>query len=133
METGTVLVVVTTNTADTNAIAAWLRPQLAAADLVVANGFYAGVSAIERRVRAVVIDVGVPDGRADWRLAEIRSRRHDAAYVVVADAVHLPAMIGALRADLAVTKTSDLPPLRELLVCDEPVVADDRARRRADR
>jgi hypothetical protein len=133
MVTGTVLVVVTTNAADMAAMESWLVPQLAAADVALAQGFYAGVSAIERRVRAVVIDVGLPDGRDDWRLAELRARRNEAAFVVVADAVHLPMLAGALHADLAVTKVGALPPLRELLVTDEPLVRDQATWRRTSR
>jgi hypothetical protein len=124
MVAGTVLVVVTTNASDTKAIAAWLGPQLAEGEVVQAAGFYAAVSAIERRPRAVVIDIGHPDGRDDWRLAELRARETAAAFVVVADATLLPQLSGATRADLAVTTVADLPPLRELLLTDEPVVTD---------
>jgi len=130
---GTVLVVVTTNAADMAAMAAWLRPQLADGDLVLARGYFAGVAAIERHVPAVVVDIGLPDGHADWRLAELRARRHDAAFVVLADASHLPMLAGALQADLAVAKVSELPPLRELLVSDEPVVSDQASWRRTSR
>lgn len=133
MAAGTVLVVVTTNTADMSAMETWLLPQLPSTDVVVAHGFHAGVSAIERRTRAVVINVGVPDGRDDWRLAELRARRHDAAFVVVADATHLPMLSGALHADIAVTTVSALPPLRELLLTDEPVVTDQASWRRTNR
>ena len=129
----TVLVVVTTNAADMSAMETWLLPQLDISDVVLARGFYAGVAAIERRVRAVVVDVGVPDGRDDWRLAELRARRQDAAFVVVADATHLPMLAGALQADIAVTTVSALPPLRELLVSDEPVVTDQASWRRSSR
>jgi len=133
MVAGTVLVVVTTNPTDMAALDAWLRPQLPAADVVLASGFYAAVSAIERRVRAVVVDVGPPDGRDDWRLAELRARRDDAAFVVVADDVHLPMLAGTLHADLAVTTVSDLPPLREMLITDEPVLPDQTSWRRTSR
>ena len=124
MGAGTVLVVITTNAADTNAISAWLGPQLTDSEVVQAAGYFAAVSAIERHPRAVVIDVGFPEGRDHWRLAELRSRQADAAFVVVADATLLPGLAGAARADLAVTSAADLPPLRELLLTDEPVVTD---------
>src|SRR5437588_747120 len=90
MVTGTVLVVITTNASDTNAIAAWLDPQFAEGQVVQAAGYYAAVSAIERRPRAVVIDLGFPEGRDDWRLAELRPREADAAVVVVAAATPAP-------------------------------------------
>lgn len=124
MDAGTVLVVVTTNTADTRAIAAWLGPQLPAGEVTQATGYFAAVSVFERRPRAAVIDVGYPEGRDDWRLAELRSRQPDAAFVVVADATLLPRLAGATKADLAVTTATDLPPLRELLLTDEPLVTD---------
>src|SRR4051812_2048115 len=124
MVAGTVLVVITTNAADTKAISAWLGPQFSDGEVVQAAGYYAAVSAIERRPRAVVVDVGFPDGRDHWRLAELPSRRADAAFVVVADATVLPGLAGAAQADLAVTSAADLPPLRELLLTDEPVVTD---------
>ena len=124
MVAGTVLVVITTNTADTAAIATWLGPQLADGEVVRAAGYFAAVSAIERRPRAVVIDVGFPKGRDDWRLAELRARADQAAFVVVADATLLSRLAGPTRPDLAVTSAADLPPLRELLLTDEPVVTD---------
>lgn len=124
MVAGTVLVVVTTNAADTRAIAAWLGPQLPDGEVAQAAGYFAAVSALERRPRAVVIDVGYPEGRDDWRLAELRAGQADAAFVVVADASLLPTLAGATKADLAVTSAADLPPLRELLLTDEPVVTD---------
>src|SRR3954463_9395132 len=124
MVAGTVLVVITTNPADTKAIAAWLSPQLPAGEVVEAAGYFAAVSAIEHRPRAVVVDVGFPEGRDHWRLAELRSRQADAAFVVVADATLLPRLAGAAKADLAVTRAADLPPLRELLLTHEPVVTD---------
>src|SRR5438270_102072 len=129
MFAGTGLVVVTTNSSDTAAIATWLAPQLPEGEVVRAAGYFAAVSAIERRPRAVVVDVGLPAGRDDWRLAELRARQPEAAFVVVADASLLPLLVGATRADLAVTSAADLPPLRELLLTDEPVVTD-RARSR---
>jgi hypothetical protein len=124
MVAGTVLVVITTNAGDSRSIAAWLGPQLPDGEVVQAAGYFAAVSSIERHPRAVVIDVGFPDGHDDWRLAELRSRQPDAAFVVVADATLLPRLAGATTADLAVTSAADLPPLRELLLTDEPVVTD---------
>ncbi|HMC71192.1 MAG TPA: hypothetical protein VKJ07_18690 [Mycobacteriales bacterium] len=124
MVAGTVLVVVTTNASDMRAIAAWLGPQLPDGEVVQASGYFAAVSAIEQRPRAVVIDVGFPEGRDDWRLAELRSAQPHAAFVVVADASLLPRLAGATKADLAVTSAADLPPLRELLLTDEPLVTD---------
>lgn len=124
MVAGTVLVVITSNPGDTQAIAAWLCPQLPDGEVVQAAGYFAAVAAIERRPRAVVVDVGFPEGRDHWRLAELRSRQPDAAFVVVADAALLPRLAGAAKADLAVTSAAALPPLRELLLTDEPVVTD---------
>jgi len=124
MVAGTVLVVITTNAGDTSAVAAWLGPQLPDGEVVRASGYFAAVSAIERRPHALVIDIGVPSGRDDWRLAELRERQPGAAFVVVADATLLPLLAGATRADLGVTSVADLPPLRELRLTDEPVVTD---------
>ena len=95
-----------------------------------AAGYSAAVSAIERQPRAVVLDVGLPQGHDDWRLAELRSAQPDAAFVVVADATLLPPLAGATKADLAVTTAADLPPLRELLLTDEPLVTDRAGSRR---
>jgi hypothetical protein len=133
MATGTVLVVITTNARDATAIVDWLQPQLVDGEVVSASGYFAAVSAIERRPRAIVIDVGVPQGRDDWRLAELRNRRSGAAFVVVADATFLPMLAGATRAHLAVTSVADLPPLRELLLTDEPVISDQTSWRRTRR
>jgi len=133
MVAGTVLVVITTNACDTAAIATWLEPQLVDGEVVKAAGYFAAVSAIERRPRSVVIDIGVPDGRDDWRLAELRARCRDAAIIVVADATLLPMLAGATHADLAVSTAGDLPPLRELLLTDEPVVSDQTGWRRTRR
>src|SRR3954451_1427899 len=124
MVADTVLVVITTNPGDTRAIAGWLGPQLPDGEVVQAAGYFAAVSAIERRPRAVVIDVGFPEDHDVWRLAEPRSHQPDAEFVVVADATLLPRLAGATRADLAATSAADLPPLRELLLTDEPVVTD---------
>jgi hypothetical protein len=133
MVAGTVLVVITTNGCDTAAIAAWLGPQLPDGEVVTATGYYAAMSALDRQPRAVVADVGLPQGRDDWRLAELRARRGDAAFVVVADATLLAMLSGATRADLAVTCVDDLPPLRELRLTDEPLIADQTNWRRTRR
>ena len=125
----TVLVVLTTNAADSAAIADWLGPQLGDGEVVRAVGYYAAVSAIERGQRAIVVDLGVPDGRDDWRLAEFRHRT-PGALVVVADATQLPMLAGATGADLAATSVAGLPPLRELLVTDEPVLRGQAGSRR---
>jgi len=130
-------VVVTTNPADTGEAVAWLRPQLSAGDVVAVSGYYAGVAALVSGRRAVVLDVGPSGGRDSWRLAELRHRgtagRDDVAYVVVADATQLPQLSGALQTDLAVTSVSRLPPLRELLVSEEPLVDDQTIWRRTMR
>lgn len=131
--TETLLVVVTTNPVDTDDVVAWLRPQLAARDVTVARGFYAGVAAIKGGCRAIVLDIGAPDGRDSWRLAELRHCGHDVSFVVLADATVLPQLSGALRTDLAVTSVHRLPPLRELLVTDQPLVDDQTIWRRTTR
>src|SRR5438309_1586548 len=141
MVVGTVLVVITTNGCDTAAIAAWLEPQLSGGEVVKATGYYAAMSALEQQPRALVVDVGIPDarkgdgreGRDDWRLAELRARHRDAAFVVVADATQLPMLAGATHADLSVISVDDLPPLRELLLTDEPVITDQTIWRRTRR
>lgn len=125
MADATVLVVVVTNTTDAATMSQWLAPQLPDGQVVVAQGYYAGVAAVDRRARAVVIDVGSPIGRDDWRLAELRERQPDATFIVVADASLIPALASTVRADLAAPSVADLPPLRELLVTDEPVVRGD--------
>lgn len=133
MPVDTVLVVVTTNAADSAAMARWLRPQLPPDQVLVATGYYAAMSAISGSARSVVADLGVPADRDDWRLAELRARAPEAAIVVLADGVHVDHLAAPLRADLAVTRMRDLPPLRELLVNDEPVVEDQTALRRTTR
>lgn len=133
MATGTVLVIVTTNAADSAAVAQWLGPQLPAKRVSVATGYYAAMSAVATGSGAVVVDVGAPDGRNDWRLAELRERTPGAAIVVLADRSHLKQLAAPLRADLAVTRVRDLPPLRELLIDDEPVVTDQTSLRRTTR
>ena len=54
-------------------------------------------------------------------------------YAVVADSIDLPFLSGALQADLAVTSVSRLPPLREVLMTDEPLVDDQTIWRRTMR
>jgi hypothetical protein len=130
----TLLVVVTTNAADTAEVLAWLRPQLGTDDVAAVSGYYAGVAALGAGQKAVVLDAGPPNGRESWRLAELRHHGgSEVAYVVVADAIQLPALSGALQTDLAVTSVDRLPPLRELLVSDEPLVDDQTIWRRTTR
>lgn len=132
--TGTVLVVVTTNAADTTEVAAWLRAQLPDGEVAVVSGFYAGVAALASGRRAVILDAGPSGGRDSWRLAELRHRGgSDVAYIVVADATYLPQLSGALQTDLAVTSVDRLPPLRELLVTEEPLFDDQTIWRRTTR
>ena len=134
---GTTLVVITTETTTSIQIAAWLRRQMPAERVAVRAGFYAGMTAIARDFSVVVVDVGVLDDRAAWRLAEVRTRAPGATVVVVADAVLLPRLVGPLRPDLAVRSTVELPPLRELLVTGttsiEPSTIDQTIRRRSAR
>lgn len=131
--TRTDLVVVTTNPGDTADVVAWLGPQLFPDNVAVVSGFFAAVAAITSGRRAVVVDIGTPDGRDGWRLAELRNRGRDIAYVVVADASLLPHLAGALRTDLAVTSAGRLPPLRELLLTKEVLVDDQTIWRRTMR
>ena len=119
------LVVVVTNLADAGAAATWLSAQMRDEAVAVATGYHAAVAAIERGARAVVANFGVPSGREDWRLAELRARNPDATIGVVADAGLLPRLVATLRADVAVTSVSGLPPLRELLVSGETLVQPD--------
>ena len=62
------------------------------------------------------------------RIVEVTSAEpraaSDATRIDAADATLLPRLAGAAKADLAVTRVADLPPLRELLLTDEPVVTD---------
>jgi hypothetical protein len=127
------LVVITTNPTDTADVVAWLGPGLFPDDVAVVSGFFAGVAALNVGRRAVVVDMGIPDERDSWRLAELRHRGRDAAYVVVADATFLPQLAGALSTDLAVTSASRLPPLRELLVSKTPLADDQTIWRRTMR
>jgi len=122
MGESTVLLVVVTNRRDAAQMVRWLSPQLPDGEVSIAFGYLATVAAIDSGARAVVADVGTPDGRDHWRLAELRARQPDTATVVVADAALLPQLAGTVRADLAVTGVDALPPLRELLVTNEPVV-----------
>jgi hypothetical protein len=124
---------VTTNASDTADALAWLQAKLTPGDITVATGFYAAVAVLGGNWRAVVVDIGAPDGRDGWRLAELRHRAGDATFAVVADAVHLPQLAGALCTDLAVTSAGRLPPLRELIVTDEALVDDQTIWRRTMR
>lgn len=127
------LVVVTTNRSDTADVVAWLGPRLVPDHVAIVSGFHSGMAALGAGPRVVVIDLGPPEERESWRLAELRHRRRDATYVVVADATHLPYLSGALHTDLAVTSVGLLPPLRELLVTGEPLVDDQTIWRRTMR
>jgi len=133
MATATALLVVVTAAADADAMSRWLGGQLPDGHVAMAHGYHAGVAAIARRSPAVVIDVGVMTGRDTWRLAELRSREPEAAVVVVADASLLSGLASVLRADLAVTSVSELPPLRELLLTDEPLLRGDQTNSRRSR
>ncbi|MBV9097807.1 MAG: hypothetical protein JO079_07100 [Frankiaceae bacterium] len=128
-----VLVVVTTNASDTADVVALLQAKVFPGDITVATGFYAAVAALGGDSRAIVADIGAPDGRDGWRLAELRNRGADATFAVVADATHLPQLAGALQTDLAVTSARQLPPLRELIVTDEALVDDQTIWRRTMR
>lgn len=129
----TLLVVVTTNPSDTADVVAWLGPQNFAEDVAIVSGFYAGVAALTARRRVVVLDVGAPDGRDSWRLAELRNRGNKVTWVVVADATELPHLCGALHTDLAVTSVTRLPPVREMLVTKGLPVEDQTICRRTTR
>ena len=125
------LVVVTTDSATTSELCAWLARQLPSAEVAVGSGFYAAVAALARDADVVVAEVGMPSPRDIWRLAEIRNRVASAAIVVVADSTLLPRLIGPLRADLAVRFVHDLPPLRELVT--GPAAVDHQTIRRRSR
>ncbi|HEU5034940.1 MAG TPA: hypothetical protein VFT62_09325 [Mycobacteriales bacterium] len=125
------LVAVTTNAADTAELAAWLERQLPAHTVTTCTGYYAAVAALSSGAPVAVVETPIEDARDEWRLAELRARAPEATILVVGDASLLPALTGALRADLAVTRTADLPPLRELLLTATPAVAtDDQTNRR---
>jgi hypothetical protein len=131
--TATALVVVTTDAATTIELSGWLGKQLGAETMTVRHGFYAAMTAIARGFRVVVANVGVPNERDVWRLAELRTQAREATVVVVADATVLPRLVGPLRPDLAVRAPADLPPLRELLVTGTTGVDDQTMRRRSRR
>lgn len=120
----TVLVAVTDNAEDAEALSFWMSAQLPPGTVSVATGFYAAVAAIERAAPVVVVDVGGGSPRLEWQIAELRARLRRATIVVVAEPTHLSALAGALRADLAVASVSELPPLRELLLATEPALVD---------
>ena len=133
MAGSTVLVVLVTNAGDAESARRWLAPQLNEEQVVYVAGFYAAMAAVDRGFPAVVVDIGVPDGHDAWRLAELRARRPDAAVVVIADATLLPGLQATVRSDVAVTHTRQLPPLREVLVTDEPVLRPDQTSSRRSR
>ena len=112
----TELIVVTTSTADFRAVVARLADQLPGRNVTPCAGYYAAMSAIGSADRVVVVHVSADAGRDGWRLAELRHRGAAATIVIVADAVDLPGLKGALQGDLAVTSPAGLPPLRELLL-----------------
>src|SRR6478672_11651723 len=130
---GPALVVITTDASTTRELADWLGAQLSDGTVAVRAGFYAGMTAIARDFAVVIMEVGFPDERDVWRLAEVRTRAAEAAVVVVADATLLPRLAGPLRPDLAVRSTADLPPLRELLVSGTTSLNDQTMRRRSRR
>jgi hypothetical protein len=129
------LVAVTTNAADTAELVDWLERQLPARTVTTCAGYYAAVAALSSGVPVAVVETPLIDARDEWRLAELRARAPEATILVVADATLLPALTGALRADLAVTRTADLPPLRELQLTSTPAVETDgqTSRRRSSR
>lgn len=129
----TSLVAVTTNAADTAELTAWIERQLRADDVTICHGYYCAVEALEGAAAVVVVESPVDDDRDEWRLAELRAHAPEASFLVVADATLLPALSGALHADLAVTRTALLPPLRELLLSATPTVEDQTSRRRSRR
>jgi hypothetical protein len=104
---------VTTNAADCTAVRDALAVQTTD-EVQVARGFYATVAALAEDPIVLVANVGVPDGRSSWQLAELRRHTAQASVVVVADATLLPDLMGTLRADLAVTSVRGLPPISEL-------------------
>lgn len=127
---GPALVAVTTDPSTTAELTAWLGNTLDRDRVLVRRGFFAGVAALSAAPTVLVVDVGPPSGRDSWRLAELRHRAPDSTVVVVADATLLPLMTGALRADLAVTRVGDLPPLRELVVSAVPASKPHQTMRR---
>lgn len=124
------LVAVTTDPLTTAELRAWLEQGVGDDRVVVRRGFYAGIAALAADPLVLVVDVGPPSDRDSWRLAELRQRASGATVVVVADALLLPALTGALHADLAVTKVEDLPPLRELTVGAAPRLRSTQTMRR---
>jgi hypothetical protein len=117
----TSLVLVTTSPSDALACHRWLGSQSSEAPPAPCHGFYAVVSALVRRAPVVIADLGLDRDpaiwdREIWRLAELRAHAPEATFVVVADATLAVPVAGALRADLTVTSTEKLPPLREVVV-----------------
>jgi hypothetical protein len=116
----TELIVVTTNASDRRDVCAWLAEQLPRGTVVTCADYFAGMAALEAGHQLVVIEAATGSGPGSWRLAVLRTRADSATVVVVADALHLPQLKGALQADLAVTSLAGLPPLRELLLSEAP-------------
>jgi hypothetical protein len=125
------LVVVTTDPVTTRALSAGLERQLPSGSVAVRTGFYATVSALARHPDVLIADIGAPNPRDEWRLAELRTVAADSTIVVVADATVLPRLAGPLRPDLCVRSVDELPPLRELLT--GPAAVDDQTMRRRSR
>ena len=129
--TGPSLVVITTDQATARELSEWLERQLPDGRVAVRTGYYATVSALVRLADVVVADIGRPNPRDVWRLAEMRNLAAAATVVVVADATLLPGLSGPLRPDLAVRSVSELPPLRELIT--GPAAIDPQTIRRRSR
>jgi hypothetical protein len=111
----TSLLVVTAGRSDADAVAETLGRQ-APSGVRRVTGYYAAVaSAPIADPRPLVVDLaGHVDDRELWQLSGLRARLGEATVVVVAPGPVLPALSGALQADLAVASAADLPPLREL-------------------
>ena len=125
------LVVVTTEPVTSRALSGWLERQLPAGSVAVRTGFYSAISALAHDPTVLIADIGVPNPRDLWRLAELRTVAADSTIVVVADASVLPRLAGPLRPDLAVRSVDELPPLRELLT--GPAAVPDQTMRRRSR
>jgi hypothetical protein len=133
---GAALVVATVSAADAADVVGWLRRQRQGVRVVTCFGFHAAVPALSQPSEVLVAVLPPYQPSDDWRLAELRSRAPRASIVAVADPTLLPGLVGALRADLGVTRVDDLPPLREMLLTG-PVRLDERPdqtnRRRSNR
>lgn len=93
-----------------------LSPQAPITGVELVTGFYAAVAAIDHGRAVLVIDLGSEVTDRDlWLLAGLRARAGDATVVALADDGRLAPLAGTLHADLAVSSTGALPPLRELV------------------